>query len=218
MKFLLTSSGLRNQHIADALALLVGKPLSESSILYVITAANTISEDKGWLIDNLAELQKYKFKSIDIIDIATSPSTWKQHFLVPDIICFGGGDEQYLARTIAQQGVKDFLIDECSSRVYMGISAGSMVAGHFMTSAQSAAVFPEEIFEDSGSEPMKFCNFIFIPHLNSEWFQSIRKDKLEKLRNSFGVCTYAVDDETAVMVVDGNAQLVGGGDYCEFAK
>ena len=64
MKLLLTSLGLCNDDIASALATLAGKPLSELSILFVPTAANTEGEDKSWLIGNLVDFQKRNFKNL----------------------------------------------------------------------------------------------------------------------------------------------------------
>ena len=68
MKYLLTSSGLRNDAIADALSSLLQKPLSETDILFVPTAANTDGGDKRWLIENLKDFERYNFKSIDILN------------------------------------------------------------------------------------------------------------------------------------------------------
>jgi dipeptidase E len=58
MKFLLTSAGITNKSIEKAMIELVGKPISETSILFVPTAANTIPGDKSWLTKNIEQLQK----------------------------------------------------------------------------------------------------------------------------------------------------------------
>ena len=218
MKFLLTSSGIRNQYIANALAELVGKPLSETSILFVPTAANTGTDDKSWMIEDLAEFRKQNFKSIDVVDIATPPEVWTPHVLAADVICFGGGDEKYLARVMEQGGMKEFLLPLLSTKVYMGISAGSMVAGHFLPEGLSEVVFPEEDFGSTQGTPMKLYDFIFIPHLNSDWFKHVSKEVLDTIKDKFGMVTYVTDDETAIKIDGAKIEIVGKGNYLVFNK
>ena len=131
---LLTSGGIKNHAIAKALAHLVGKDLQEASMLFVPTAANTDDGDKSWLVQNIVEFQQCEFKSIDMVDIAgVAPEVWKKRFENVDIICFGGGNEKYLAKIFEELGMKEFLATLPENKVYMGVSAGSMVTGHFMT-------------------------------------------------------------------------------------
>jgi peptidase E len=62
MKLLLTSGGLTNKSIADALFELVGKRPEETSLVFIPTASNVEMGDKGWLIDDLANLKKTEFQ------------------------------------------------------------------------------------------------------------------------------------------------------------
>ncbi len=218
MKFLLTSSGLQNSVIADALSALVGKPLSETALLFVPTAANTGTEDKGWLIENLVQFQRYNFKSIDIVDIATPAEVWKPHFLIADVVCLGGGDEKYLARVMKETQFKEFIVPLLTSKVYMGISAGSMVVGHFLPLGLSAEVFPEESFGGEEVTTMNLCDIVFIPHLNSGWFKKVRKEFLETLKDKLDRTTYAADDETALRIDGENTEVVGEGEHWLYKK
>lgn len=214
MKLLLTSSGIRNEAIAKALSDLAGRPLSELSIIHIPTAANTGGEDKGWVIDNLVELQKQHFKSIDILDVAAvPPEVWKPRLQAADIISFGGGDEQYLAKVFRETGMKEFLLSALDTRVYMGTSAGSMVAGEYLPYKLLKMVYPEEDFGDLLEKPMEFYDFLFIPHLNSSWFSHVRKENLEDLKDQFEYPVYSTDDETAIKIVDGKIEIVGAGEY-----
>jgi dipeptidase E len=219
MKLLLTSLGLCNDDIASALATLAGKPLSELSILFVPTAANTEGEDKSWLIGNLVDFQKRNFKSIDILDIAAvDESIWKRRFLEKDIICFGGGNEKYLAEVFEKLGMKEFL-KTLDDKIYMGISAGSMVAGKFMPDETYSLIFPEENFAGMNNvRPMELYDFCFIPHLNSSYFNHIRKEILEDVKSKFNTSVYATDDETAITIAGSKLQIVGKGDYWEHSK
>ncbi len=70
MKLLLTSAGITNSAIGSALQDLVGKPLTELSIIHIPTAATLYDDDKSWIIDDLVNLKNCTFKSIDILDVA----------------------------------------------------------------------------------------------------------------------------------------------------
>jgi dipeptidase E len=213
MKFLLTSAGIRNEAIASALLRLLKKPFTEASVLFIPTAANTEGDDKRWLLENLTDFEKYNFKSIDILDVAAvTKDIWQKRFEEKDLICFGGGNEKYLAEVLDQVGMKDFLANILDNKVYMGISAGSMVTGAFMPEKMYPEIFPEEDFGRTIKDPMGFHNFCFIPHLNSEFFVHLRKEVLENVKNTFTSDVYAMDDETSLLIDSGKIEIVGTGD------
>lgn len=213
MKYLLTSAGLRNQVIIEALTTLVGKSLSDTKVLFVITAANTGHDDKRWLLENLNEFDRAGVKSLDIIDIAgLAREIWPPHFEVADVICVGGGDERYLARVFAAQNLATELPALLAGKVYLGISAGSMVLGKFLPAELNKEIFIEEDFGNSEGDGLGLIQFAFIPHLNSTFF-SLRKERLENMKDKFTVPVYATDDETAIMVVDGVVSKVGNGEF-----
>lgn len=211
MKFILTSAGITNKSIAKTVTELVGKPANKIKALFIPTAANLILDDKTWLIDNLIDFKKQEYESIDILDIASvSEKEWRPRFEKVDLICFGGGNEQYLAKVLLDSGVAKALPELLKTRVYMGISAGSMVAGQFLSKKLLNVVYPEEMFEELAL-PLKFVNYLFIPHLNSKYFTHVRKDVLEKLRKDFSFPLYACDDASAITIVDGKVEVVGEG-------
>ncbi len=218
MKFLITSAGIRNGHIAKALIDMAGKPASELSFLFVPTAANLEPGDKGWLIDNMVEFQKQGFKLLDIIDVAVVPvDNWQARFEAADIICFGGGNEQYLAKTFEKIGMKDFLVPLLKDKVYMGISAGSMVSAQFIPHELMKVVYPEENYP-AIAPPLGLVDFCFIPHLNSEWFAHVRKEVLDGIKGKIDQSVYSTDDETAIKIIDGQVELVGEGESWVFKK
>src|SRR3989338_1059346 len=81
MKLLLTSGGITNTSIASALFDLVGKKPEDTSLVFIPTAANAEKGDKEWFIDDLVNLKKQNFKSIDIADIsAVDEKIWRPKF------------------------------------------------------------------------------------------------------------------------------------------
>jgi len=211
MKFLLTSAGLTSKTLVMALEDLLGKPLSEASVLFIITAANTGHDDKSWMIKNICEFEQYNFKSINVLDFAGLPSeVWQPHFDCADVICFGGGDERYLARSLEAAGIKEYLLSVLETKVFMGISAGSMVAGRLLPAQLNRALFVEEDFGNDVGEGMELLPFSFVPHLNSTFF-SLREERLEGMKEQFPNPVYALDDFTALAVFDGVVTKVGDG-------
>jgi dipeptidase E len=216
MKFLLTSAGITNRSIAEAIADLVCKPENEISVLFVPTAANTVKGDKSWLDDDVTEFKKQGYKSVDVFDIASADERdWRPKMEVADLICFGGGNEQYLAKVMRDSGVDKALPDLLKTRVYMGISAGSMVVGQFLSNNLMKVVYPEESFEELAA-PLAYVDCLFIPHLNSEYFAHVRKEVLEKYKADFAYPLYACDDDSALKVIDGKIEVVGEGECAIF--
>jgi dipeptidase E len=211
MKFLLTSAGLTNKTLVTALHTLVGKQPAEISVAFVPTAANPIEGDKQWLIDNLPQFSAQGYKSIDIVDIAAvSKESWQRRFEAADVICFGGGNEQYLAKILGESGVAEYLPGLLSSRVYMGISAGSMVAGHFLDDEAMKMLMPEEIFEEK-ADPLGLAPCYFIPHMNSDHFIHVRESILKKVQRDASYPLYACDDQSALMIDGDSIHLIGEG-------
>jgi dipeptidase E len=216
MKLLLTSAGLRNEAIKTAFETLVGKPLTETRVLFVTTAANTGQDDKRWLIQDLKYFDDYGAYAIDILDFAGLPEeVVRPHFEMADVICVGGGDERYLARMFAEYDMAKKLPVWLTTKVYMGISAGSMVMGKFLPPHLSRQIFPEEDFGSTEGEGLGLVQFAYIPHLNSSFF-SLRKERLAALQSEFTCPVYATDDETALMVVDGVVTKVGEGEFLHY--
>ena len=213
MKLLLTSAGIKNKSIAKAVIDLVGKPADEISVLFIPTAANTEVGDKGWLIDNLIEFKNQNYKSVDILDVASvSEENWRSRMEAVDLICFGGGNEQYLMKVIREIGIDKVLPGLLKTKVYMGISAGSMVVGQFLSNDLMKVVYPEEVFEEL-STPLAYVDCLFIPHLNSEYFTQVRREVLEKYKNDFNFPLYALDDNSAIKVVDGKVEVISECEY-----
>jgi len=213
MKLLLTSAGITNKSIAKAVLDLTGLPVAKINLVFIPTAANVEENDKGWLIDDLVHFQQQKYNSIDIVDIAAvSRDIWQPRIEKGNLICFGGGNEQYLARILKESGLRDLLSDLLKTCVYMGISAGSMVAGQFLSKELLKVVYPEDDFEGKLESALGFVNCNFIPHLNSPHFPQSRKEVLQSLKNLTSPL-YAIDDQSALKVVDGKIEVITEGEY-----
>lgn len=218
MKFLLTSAGISNTSLEKALFELLGKTVGEVSTVFVPTAATMVADDKSWLIKDFQYFVDHGFQSIDIVDISAVPKeNWLKRFETADLLCFGGGDEQYLVKTMRESGVAEALPELLKTRVYMGISAGSMVVGKLLPSELTKELWPEESFE--GHEAgLGVFDFSILPHLNSDYFAHLRAPLIESLAQQFPRTVYALDDISALKIIDDQIEVITEGEFLKLEK
>lgn len=219
MKLLLTSGGLTNKSISDALFELVGKRPEDTNLVFIPTASNVEKGDKDWLIDDLKNLQKQNFKQIEIADISAVPKEiWLPKFEEADVLFFEGGNTYHLMREITRTGLSDLLPQLLKTRVYVGVSAGSMVACPDLQLKTSQIVYGEDLDETENMKALGLVDFYITPHLNSPYFTKIRKgnDDIKKALEGVSNKVYILDDNSAVKVVDGKEEIISEGEYLVF--
>lgn len=216
MKLLLTSAGISNTSIAQALFDLVGKKLAEISLVFVPTASNMEMGDKTWLIDDLINLKKLDLKSIDIADIsAVEKSVWLSKFEAADVLYFEGGSTYHLMEWITKSGLQEMLPELLKTKVFVGVSAGSMVACKDLSLKISQIVYEEDLDKTEDMLGLGYVDFYILPHLNSEYFTKVREEHIRESTMGMTEKIYALDDQSAVKVVDGKAEVVSEGRYVE---
>jgi dipeptidase E len=215
MNFLLTSAGIKNKSIHDALVDLLGKPIAESNALYVPTAIyamrNGADIARKVICGALDPFCDLGWKSLGVLELTALPSI-KQELWVPmlretDALLVGGGDCQYLCYWMQQSGLADLLPSLLRKTVYVGLSAGSMVMTRFGTT-RSGHSLPAESDKSLG-----LVDFALHPHLDHEWFPENSLANLEKLATTIPVPSYAIDDQTAIKVTDGTVEVVSEGHW-----
>lgn len=214
MKFLLTSGGITNTSISRALFDLVGKRPEDTSLVFVPTAANVEVGDKGWLIDDLYNLKKLGLKSIDIADIqATDEKIWLPKMQAADVLFFGGGNTYHLMRWINKSGLARRLPELLKTRVYVGLSAGSIVTNPDLALKIGQIIYEEDLTETENMAALGFVDFYFLPHLNSPYFKKVNEDVVRKEIAGLHGAFYVMDDNCALTVVDGAIEVVGEGKW-----
>lgn len=214
MKLLLTSSGLENNSITNALLDLIGKKPEETTVVFVPTASNVEKGDKDWLIDDLIDLKKQNFESIEITDIsAVDEKIWKPSFERADVLYFEGGNTYHLMRWLNKTGLTKTLPKLLKDKVYVGVSAGSMVTNPDLNLKLSQQIYEEDRLETEEMKGLNFVNFYFLPHLNSEWFKKLRRENIEKVAKNITRPIYALDDESALKIVDNKIEVISEGDW-----
>jgi dipeptidase E len=220
MKLLLTSGGIKNTSIRDALVDLLGKPIAESSALCIPTAVYAMPGGAGmaWLLINgqvPTPLCELGWKSMGVLELTALPSIEEKHW-VPmvqetDVLLAGGGDPLYLCYWMRQSGLAD-LLPSLREAVYVGVSGGSMVMAPHVGEDFVGWKPP-----GGGDEALGLVDFSMFPHLDHENMPAHSMANAEKWAAGVPVPGYAIDDQTAIKVTDGAAEVVSEGHWRLFA-
>jgi dipeptidase E len=220
MKFLLTSSGIKNTSIQDALVNLLGKPVSEAGALCIPTAiypfpggaAMAYRFLSGRTASPMCELG---WKSLGVLELTALPSihkeVWTAAVRETDALLVFGGDVLYLTRWMRESGLAE-LLPSLRETVYVGISAGSMVTAPIFGETYDDPQTPFIIEKGLG-----LVDFALLPHLDHEDHPESSTAKVERMAAEVPVPTYAIDDETAIQVVDGAVEVISEGHWKLFA-
>ena len=221
MKLLLTSSGISNPSIEDALVDLLGKPIAESSALVVPTAIYPFREGPGGAWRAISGKTERPFsglgwKSLGVLELTALPSI-KEESWVPlvretDALLVWGGHVMYLCYWMRQSGLAD-LLPSLSDLVYVGVSAGSIVMTPYNGDVEfNLQTIPEgSDATREGDRALGLVDFTVRVHVDREGFESMAD--VEKWAAGIPVPTYAIDDETAVRVIDGSPEVVSEGNW-----
>lgn len=227
MKLLLTSNGLSNDLIANALEELVGKPRKEIKVAFIPTAAFSQDDDKhesrDWLINDLHRINEFA-GFVDIVSLADLETTQiLERLSYVDVIFVGGGNTFYLSYWMEKTGLFAALPKLLETRVYAGISAGSMIATANIRTASQAIKNPQKYYDElydelgpkgrSSAKTAKLVDFVLRPHFGSATFPNVSGDFLTAIVEDTQLPLYAIDDQTAIKIIDGEVEVISEGTW-----
>jgi len=216
VKLLLTSAGIKNASIHNALVDLLGKPIAESSALCIPTASYAMPNGPvmAWRFISGQEPEcpmcELGWKSLGVLELTALPSIGKELW-VPmvqetDVLLVNGGDPLYLCYWMRQSGLADLL--PSLRAVYVGLSAGSMVMAPNIGEEFVGWTPPT-----GGDETLGLVDFAISPHLDHEMLPGNSMAKAEKWAAGLSRPGYAIDDETAIKVNAGAVEVVSEGHW-----
>jgi dipeptidase E len=218
MRFLLTSAGIANASINDALVDLLGKPIAESTALCIPTGVQPFPGGPSHVykfINGMAPspMCELGWKSLGVLELTALPSIKKEYWAPAveevDALLVWGGSPLYLCYWMRQSGLADLLPSLRPETVYVGTSGGAMVA---------TPDFGGETYDDSdpltgSDEALGLVDFSVFPHLEREDMPDTTLANIERWAAGISVPAYAIDDETAITVVDGTLEVVSEGHW-----
>ena len=224
MKFLLTSGGISNDSIRNALVDLLGKPIAESSALCIPTAAYACPGgasmayrfNSGSAASPLCEVG---WKSLGVLELTALPSIareqWVSMVQETDALLVYGGDTLYLCYWMRQSGLAD-LLPELPETVYVGVSAGSMVVTPNFGEAYDdwfCREPPASNLPTGDDRALGLVDFSVFPHLDYPTFPENSLAHAEIWAAKLQAPGYAIDDQTAIQVVDGAVEVISEGHW-----
>ncbi len=197
----------------------LGKKPENTKLVFIPTASNVEIGDKSWFINDLINLQKRNFSEIDIADIsAVDRAIWEPKIKNADVLFFEGGNTYHLMKWLNKSKFTELLPELLKDKVYVGVSAGSMVTNKDLALKISQVLYGEDLDKTEEMDGLNYVDFYFIPHLNAEWFPNIRKDFIAKLTKDISEIIYAMDDQSAFKVIDGKVEVISEGDWLVLNK
>ena len=216
MKLLLTSAGMRNATILNALVELLDKPIAECHSLCIPTAsyANPNGPVSAWRFISGQEpdcpMCELGWKSLGVLELTALPSLGEERWVASvreaDVLLVNGGDPLYLGYWMRQSGLADLL--PSLPGVYVGLSAGSMIMAPHIGEDFVGWRPPT-----GGDETLGLVDFAIFPHLDHVMLPENTMAGAERWAAGMSVPCYAIDDETALKVVDGAVEVVSEGHW-----
>jgi len=222
MKLLLTSGGVINKSIHEALVGMLGKPVAESSALCIPTAMYghpwVGPGVKAWEFISGKEqnpMVNLGWKSVGVLELTALPSIdeerWVPLVRETDVLLVSGGDALYLSYWMKQSGLADLL--PSLQAVYVGMSAGSMVMG-----PNIGEFFVGWTPPNGGDSTLGLVDFSIFPHLDHERLPHNTMAAAERWAAGMQGPAYAIDDQTSIKVVDGKVEVISEGHWKLFRR
>jgi dipeptidase E len=217
VKYLLTSAGIKNASIHEALIDLLGKPIAECDALCIPTALYGhphAGPRQAWRCISGQETGTptvgLGWKSVGVLELTALPSLdaelWIPLVRETDVLLVEGGDAAYLCHWLRESGLAE-LLPSLGETVWVGVSAGSMVmaprVGSDFVNWHSPA----------GDVTLGVINFSIFPHVDNPDLPWNTMATAERWAAGLSGPAYAIDDETAIKVVDGAVEVVSEGHW-----
>jgi dipeptidase E len=218
MKLLLTSAGITNATIRATLVEMLGKPIADSRALAIATAGYahpSVSPEQVWKFlagqEHRTPMVELGWQSVGILELTALPSIgddrWVSWVRGVDVLLVNGGDPLYLAHWMWESGLAG-LFPSLNDTVYVGLSAGSL------------AMVPN-IGEDfvhwrpptGGDKALGIVDFAIFPHLDHPMLPENTMADAERWAAGMTVPCYAIDDDTAITVIDGTVEVISAGNW-----
>ncbi|HEY3676222.1 MAG TPA: Type 1 glutamine amidotransferase-like domain-containing protein [Candidatus Tumulicola sp.] len=241
MKLLLTSSGIKNTSIRNALTALLGKPIEESNALFIPSGVYPFVNGQYYAWDALygkhaASLAQLGWKAVGVLELSVLPSiekaVWATAVEEADALLVWGGDPVFLSYWMRASGLAELIPSLRSELVYVGVSAGSMATCSTFGEAYTdppqgrASIDVISTQEISLATPageisrtlvtargIGLVDFAIIPHLNNPNHEDASLENAEKWAAMLPVPVYAIDEQSAIQITDGHVEIISEGSW-----
>jgi dipeptidase E len=150
------------------------------------------------------------WRSMGVLELTALPSLdearWLPLVRQTDVLLVEGGDAAYLCHWMRASGLAD-LLPSLRDTVWVGVSGGSM--------AMTPRIGPDFVtwHSPAGDRTLGVVDFSIFPHLDHPDLPDNTMAAAERWAAGLSGPAYAIDDETAIKVVDGTVEVVSEGNW-----
>lgn len=221
MRVLLTSNGIGNDAIRDALHDLIGTPTSDARLVVVVDAILPFAGDKSKLLEHLTALRELGWAEFDVLSLFAGPASLIEARLrAADVILGYGGSNIWLAHAWTTTGLAAVLRELLDEKVYVGWSAGSMIFSRLHAAAVEALGDDEpEVFQVADVAPaVPLFDWFVMGHLGADYFPHWTDEWAAGVAARLGGPAWFLDDDSALVVRDpaSDPEVVSTGHWLRF--
>ena len=151
------------------------------------------------------------WKSLGVLELTALPSIDRERWVgwvkETDALLVNGGDTLYLCHWMRESGLAD-LLPSLPEMVWAGLSAGSMVMP-----PRIGEFFVQWTPPTGSDETLGLVDFSIYPHLDHPMLPHNTMANAERWAADIAGPAYAIDDETAIKVVDGTVEVISEGQW-----
>jgi dipeptidase E len=151
--------------------------------------------------------------SLGVLELTALPTIgaqrWAPWIREADVLLADGGDATYLRHWMLESGLAG-LLPSLPGTVWVGVSAGSMV----MTPRIGTHFVEWPSAQDDRA--LGVVDFSIFPHLDA--FPTNTLADAERWAAEIGVPAYAIDEQTAIKVIDGSVDVISEGQWTKFGS
>ena len=215
MNYLLTSAGIKNKSIHQALLSLLSKPIEECNALCITTAIYGFENGPKMAYDFIqgkseTPMCELGWKSLAVLELSAlseiDPNIWQKQMRSADVLLVNGGDPLFLFYWMNKLNFQSFL--PTLNATYVGLSAGSMVI-----TPRIGQDFVNWNPHQMSDETLGLVPFSLFPHLDHPSLPDNIMSTALKWAQDIKIPAYALDDESAILVRDKYIEVISEGQW-----
>ncbi len=219
MDYLLTSGGVQNPSIHNALREMLRKPIEECHAIAITTASYALGRGTDLAVNFIqgkdeAPMVDLGWKSVGLLELSAvsviDPAIWQPAVEQADVILVNGGDPLFLHHWFVESGFDRMLPN--LTGVYVRISACNMI----LTPRIGTDFVEWKKTPEQSDVTLGLVDFSIFPHLDHPQLPDNHLQAAKSWAETLTNPAYAIDDATAIRVIGSNVDVISEGKWVQF--
>ncbi|HEY4152547.1 MAG TPA: Type 1 glutamine amidotransferase-like domain-containing protein, partial [Pseudolysinimonas sp.] len=215
-------SGVLDGPAHDALVELLGKPISECRTIVVLDAILPFAGDKTRMLEHVQAYRALGWAECDVLTLFSGPvSGIESRLRSADVIFSYGGSNHWLAHAWVASGLAPVLRELLDEKVYLGLSASSMIFSRLHAAAVDALDDHDEVEMlqlESVGPALPLFDWFVVPHLGASFFPHATDEWAAGVAARLGGASWFLEDGSALLVRDlaEEPEVISNGHWLHF--